>query len=141
MEIGGPLACLSQKGKWEWDDQREEFLLTPTAPVAISAASDRQIKLDESAVLKRQPASELPKAGSGYHRVPRGPIPRLASQQLCAIRLFGISCDQIVRAGLGSAPTSPHLPGHLQHAWFKQAEDSRCGLYRDSPRGKIWAVR
>jgi hypothetical protein len=29
VEIGpcGPLGCMSQKGKWKWDNQREEFLL------------------------------------------------------------------------------------------------------------------
>src|SRR3954452_22832897 len=37
VEIGpcGPLGCLSQTGKWKWDDQREEFLLTPIAPVDL----------------------------------------------------------------------------------------------------------
>jgi hypothetical protein len=29
VEIGpcGPMGCMSQKGKWKWDNQREEFLL------------------------------------------------------------------------------------------------------------------
>ena len=31
----GPLGCLSQKGKWKWDEQKREFLLSPVAPAEL----------------------------------------------------------------------------------------------------------
>ena len=49
VEIGpcGPLGCLSQKGKWKWDHQREEFLLTPTAPVDLWHFDFRRFTVDK----------------------------------------------------------------------------------------------
>jgi hypothetical protein len=49
VEIGpcGPLGCLSQKGKWKWDDEKEEFLLTPTAPVDLWHFEFRRFRVDK----------------------------------------------------------------------------------------------
>lgn len=49
VEIGpcGPLGCLSQKGKWQWNEQQEEFLLTPTAPVDLWHFDFRRIRVDK----------------------------------------------------------------------------------------------
>ena len=49
VEVGpcGPLGCLSQKGKWKWDDQREEFLLTPKAPVDLWHFDFRRFTVDK----------------------------------------------------------------------------------------------
>ena len=38
---------MSQKGKWKWDDQRDEFLLTPTAPVYLWHFDFRRFKVDK----------------------------------------------------------------------------------------------
>ena len=48
VEVGacGPLGCLSQKGKWKWDDQRQEFLLTPKAPVDLWHFDFRRFAVD-----------------------------------------------------------------------------------------------
>jgi hypothetical protein len=48
VEIGpcGPLGCLSQKGKWKWDDHKQEFLLTPISPVDLWHFDFRRFKLD-----------------------------------------------------------------------------------------------
>ena len=50
VEIGpcGPLGCLSQKGKWKWDEQREEFSLTPTSPVDLWHFDFRRFKVDKA---------------------------------------------------------------------------------------------
>jgi len=49
VEIGpcGPLGCLSQKGKWKWDDQREEFFLTPREPVDLWHFDFRRFRVDK----------------------------------------------------------------------------------------------
>lgn len=54
VEIGpcGPLGCLSQKGKGKWDEQREEFLLTPRAPVDLWHFDFRRFRVD-----KREPGT------------------------------------------------------------------------------------
>ena len=49
VQIGpcGPLGCLSQKGEWKWDDQREEFLLTPRAPADLWHFDFRRFRVDK----------------------------------------------------------------------------------------------
>jgi hypothetical protein len=49
VEIGpcGPLGCLSQTGKWKWDEQKREFLLTPRAPVDLWHFHLRRFRVDK----------------------------------------------------------------------------------------------
>jgi hypothetical protein len=48
-EIGpcGPLGCLSQKGKWQWDDEKQEFLLTRKAPMDVWHFDFRRFRGDK----------------------------------------------------------------------------------------------
>ena len=49
VEIGpcGPLGCLSQKGKWKWEERQREFLLTPIAPVYLWHFEFRRFRVDK----------------------------------------------------------------------------------------------
>jgi hypothetical protein len=48
-EIGpcGPLGCMSRKGKWKWDDQRQEFLLTPIDSGGLWNFEFRRVRADK----------------------------------------------------------------------------------------------
>jgi len=49
VEIGpcGPMGCMSQKGKWKWDDKREEFLFTTKDPVFLWHFEFRCLRADK----------------------------------------------------------------------------------------------
>ncbi len=49
VEIGpcGPLGCMSQKGKWKWDEQKEEFLLSTKDPVGLWHFEFRRFRVDK----------------------------------------------------------------------------------------------
>jgi hypothetical protein len=49
VEIGpcGPLGCLSQTGKWKWDEQKREFLLTHRAPVDLRHFDFGRFRIDQ----------------------------------------------------------------------------------------------
>ena len=73
VEVGRcvPLGCISQKGKWKWDNQKREFTLTPEEPADLWHFNFRRFAADkqEPDTLEWVPLSGVGNVLGVYHTV------------------------------------------------------------------------